>query len=184
MKTVMVLPIAAVLGEMLVTCGDYMEPQLHSFKKFSEELGKLLRAACRFGQKASQECRCTPRVCLPTPTDIGISLETHNRFAGHYAEKRQRKQTQQRSQLKLWTRAVSIGSRLSCPSTCLVNCDPVEVTFDYSQVLWGIGFRPFAIILRGLHINPSLCQRPRFPPIPYCPKSAIAIHRRFEVAGR
>ena len=41
----MVLPIAAVLGEMLVTCGDYMEPQLHSFKKFSEELGKLLRGS-------------------------------------------------------------------------------------------------------------------------------------------
>jgi hypothetical protein len=41
----MVLPIAAALGEMLVTYGDHMEPQLHSFKKFSEELGKLLRGS-------------------------------------------------------------------------------------------------------------------------------------------
>ena len=57
----MVLPFAAALGEMLVTCGDHMEPQLHSFKKFSEELGKLLRGSLPLWAKASQECRCTPR---------------------------------------------------------------------------------------------------------------------------
>src|SRR5262245_54635600 len=107
---------------MLEPCGDYMEPQLHSFKKFSEELGKLLQGTLPLWAKSITRMPLHAESCT-TPTDIGISLETHNRFAGHYAEKRQRKQTQQRSQLKLWTRAVSIGSRLSCRSTCLVNRD-------------------------------------------------------------
>ena len=94
----MVLPIAAALGEMLEPCGDYMEPQLHSFKKFSEELGKLLQGTLPLWAKSITRMPLHAESCT-TPTDIGISLETHNRFAGHYAEKRQRKQTQQRSQL-------------------------------------------------------------------------------------
>jgi len=56
-KTVMVLPIAAALGEMLVTCGDHIEPQLHSFKKFSEELGKLLRGSLPLWAKSITRMR-------------------------------------------------------------------------------------------------------------------------------
>src|SRR5262249_60795055 len=41
---------------------------------------------------------------VPTSTDIGISMEDRTAFAGHYAEKQQRKQTQQRGQLQEWIR--------------------------------------------------------------------------------
>src|SRR5262249_26112215 len=82
----MVLPIAAALGEMLVTCGDHMEPQLHSFKKFSEELGKLLRRSLPLWAKSITRMPLHAESCTSTPTDIGISLETHNRFAGHSQE--------------------------------------------------------------------------------------------------
>jgi len=59
-KTVMVLPIAAALGEMLVTCGDHIEPQLHSFKKFSEELGKLLRGSLPLWAKSTERYPSQP----------------------------------------------------------------------------------------------------------------------------
>src|SRR5262245_60118560 len=66
---------------------------------------------------------------VPTPTDIGIFTGDAQPLCSALCREATKEANSTEESTKSWTRAVSIGSRLSCRSTCLFLCPSCNKPF-------------------------------------------------------